>query len=142
MKIESIGKLFALGAMMGLVAVAPVRADDDETPLSEQMEETSAALKGLRKAPDFAAKAELARKGQESTLNSLKYLPKMFAGMKDEKVKAKATADYKRLVGQAYSLFAELEMAFLDEDDAKADAVVDKLKDLKKEGHDAYIEDE
>jgi hypothetical protein len=135
-------KLFALGAMMGLVAVAPVRADDEETPLAEQMEEVSGALKGLRRAPDFAAKAELARKGQEATLNSLKYLPKMFEGMKDAKEKAKATADYKRMIGLTYSLFAELEMAFLAEDEDKADEIVDKLKDMKKEGHNAYIEDE
>jgi hypothetical protein len=143
MKVESIGKLFALGAMMGLVAIAPVRADDDEeTPLGEQMEDVSRALKGLRKAPDFAAKAELARKGQTAVINSLKYLPVMFEGMKDEKVKTKATADFKRMMGQALMLFAELELAFLEEDEDKADEVVDKLKDLKKEGHNAYVEDE
>ena len=143
MKVESIGKLFALGAMMGLVAIAPVRADDDDqTPLGEQMGDVSGALKGLRKAPDFAAKAELARKGQTAVINSLKYLPVMFEGMKDEKVKTKATADYKRMMGQALMLFAELELAFLEEDEDKADEIVDKLKDLKKEGHNAYVEDE
>jgi hypothetical protein len=142
MKVESIGKLFALGAMMGLVAIAPVRADDDEeTPLSEQMEDVSGALKGLRRAPDFAAKAELARKGQEAILGTLKYLPKMFEGM-DAKTKARSVADYKRMIGLTYSLFAELELAFLAEDEDKADEIVDKLKDLKKEGHEAYVEDE
>ena len=144
MKIESIGKLFALGAMMGLVAIAPVRADDDEeeTPLGEQMEDVSGALKGLRKAPDFAAKAELARKGQTAIINSMRFLPAMFEGVKDEKEKVRMTADFKRMMGQTLMLFAELELAFLEEDEDKADEIVDKLKDLKKEGHNAYVEDE
>ena len=66
----------------------------------------------------------------------------MFANIKDEKEKAKATADYKRLMGLTLAGLGELELAFLNEDEAKAEEIVDKLKDLKKEGHNAYIEEE
>lgn len=144
MKIESIGKLFALWAVLGLVGIAPVVADDDEeeTPLMEEMGDVSSALKGLRRAESFADKAELARKGQAATINSLKYLPLIFKDITDEKKKVRATADFKRLIGQSLALFCELELAFLDENEEKAEEIVDKLKDLKKEGHDAYVEDE
>ena len=142
MKTEFIGKLFALGAMMGLVAIAPVKAEEEDTPLTGQMEEASGALKKLRRAPDFAAKAALAREGQAAILKSMEYLPAMFKSITDEAEKTKATADYKRLMGLTYAAFAELELAFLAEDEEKADEVIDKLKDLKKEGHNAYIEDE
>ncbi len=143
MIIDSIGKLFALWAVLGLVGIAPVVAEDDEdTPLMEEMGDVSSALKGLRRAENFAEKAELARKGQTATINALKYLPLIFKDITDEKKKVRATADYKRMVGLTFSLFCELELAFLDENEEKADEVVDKLKDLKKEGHDTYVEDE
>ena len=67
----------------------------------------------------------------------------MFKELKDgSKEKAKATADYKRLMGLALAGLGELELAYLNEDEAKADEVIDKLKDLKKEGHNAYIKEE
>lgn len=142
MKKETFGKLFALCALIGLVGIAPVAADDDETPLAEQMETVSGSLKKLRKAEGFEAKAALVRDAQAACVKSLQYLPAMFKDMKDAKAKAKATADYKRLMGLTLAGLGELELAFLNEDEAKADEAVDKLKDLKKEGHNAYIEED
>lgn len=139
---DSIGKLVSLVAVMGLTGISPVLAEEDETPLAEQMEDVSGALKGLRKADGFAAKAELARKGQAACIKALQFLPVMFEGIKDEKEKTRVTADYRRMMGMMLSGLAELELAFLAEDEDKADEVVDKLKDLKKEAHNAYVEDE
>ena len=141
MKKETFGKLFALCALVGFVGVAPVVADD-ETPLAEQMDTVSGSLKKLRKAENFEAKAALMRDAQAACIKAMQYLPAMFKDMKDEKEKAKATADYKRLMGLTLAGLGELELAFLNEDEEKADEVIDKLKDLKKEGHNAYSEED
>ena len=142
MKKETLGKLFALCALVGFVGIAPVMGDDDETPLGEQMETVSGSLKKLRRADGFEAKAVLARKAQTSCIKSMQFLPAMFKDMKDAKEKAMAIADFKRLMGLTLAGLGELELAFLAEDEDKADEVIDKLKDLKKEGHNAYIEEE
>lgn len=122
-----------------LGAFNPALADD--TPLAEKMDVISGSLKGLRKAETFAEKAQLARDAQAAAIGSLEYLPMIFEKVTDEKDLANKTADYKRLIGLTYSKLAELEMAFLAEDEAKADEIVDQLKDLKKEGHTEYVED-
>jgi hypothetical protein len=142
MKTERIGRLFALVALVGFVGVAPVTADDDETPLGEQMETVSGSLKKLRKADGFEPKAALVRDAQAAIIKSLQFLPAMFKDIKDAQAKAKARADFTRLMGLALSGLGELELAFLNEDEDKADEVLDKLKDLKKEGHKAYIEED
>jgi len=141
MKNELFGKLFALCALVGFVGVAPVVADED-TPLAEQMETVSGSLKKLRKAESFEAKAALMRDAQAACIQSMQYLPAMFKNIEDAKEKAKATADYRRLLGLTLAGLGELELAFLNEDEEKADEVIDKLKDLKKEGHNAYIEED
>ncbi len=105
------------------------------------MKVVSKSLKGLRKAKTADDKVKLVREAQVATLNSLKYLPKMFVSLKDGKAKAKATADYRRLVGLSYVKLCELELAFLEGDEEKAGKVTKELKGLKKEGHKAYIED-
>ena len=127
-------------AAMAMLASGSLRAD--ETPLAEEMDVVSSALKGLRKADGWEAKAELAREAQQGCLNGLKYLPKTFEQMKDAKEKAKATADYERLMGDAYSALCQLESAFLEEDQDAADEAMDLIKSLKKEGHTKYEDDE
>lgn len=132
-------KTLAVAFVMGMATMTPVVGDD--TPLAKEMDGLSGALKGLRKAETWADKVALAQEGQVATLNSLKHLPVIFNDIKDVAEKNKATADYKRLIGLTYVGLCELEMAFLAEDEDKADVAIDKLKELKKEGHRAYIED-
>lgn len=129
-------KTFALAAVLGFSPMTHVAADD--TPLAEQMEEVSKSLKLLRRAETNADKVVLVQKAQVATLKGLEFLPASFKNIKDKDVLAKATADYKRLTGLAYVGLCELEMAFLAGDEDKADDAIDKLKDLKKEGHKAY----
>jgi len=132
-------KILAVVFVMGLATTAPVVGDD--TPLGKEMDGLSGALKGLRKAESWAAKVALVQEGQVATLNSLKHLPVMFKYITDLAEKKKATADYKRLIGLTYVGLCELEMAFLAEDEDKADVAIDNLKELKKEGHRAYIDE-
>lgn len=130
-------KTFALVAVLGFAPMTHVAADE-ETPLTEQMEAVSKSLKLLRRAETNADKVVLVHKAQAATLKGLEFLPASFKNIKDKDALAKATADYKRLTGLAYVGLCELEMAFLAGDEDKADDAIDKLKDLKKEGHKAY----
>ncbi len=133
-------KTLALASVMGLGMLAPVYADDDETPLGEEMETISGSLKKLRKAETTAEKVELVQAAQKSAIKSLAYLPLIFKDLKDEKEKAKATADYKKMLGQTYVKLCELELAYLAGDEDKADEIKGELKDLKKEGHEKYTD--
>lgn len=144
MKNEMIAKVLALFVLLGSVGVAPVMAEDDkpETPMGEQMDVLSGSLKGLRRADGFEAKAELARKAQAALIKAMQYQPAIFNDIKDPKAKAVASADFKRLMGLTLAGLGELELAFLNEDEEKAEAVADRLKDLKKEGHEAYVKEE
>ena len=133
-------KSLAIATVMGFGMVSPSFADEDETPLAKEMDTVSGSLKGLRKAETTADKVALVQAAQKASLKSLEYLPAIFKDVKDAKELAKGTADYKRLVGLSYVALCELELAFLAEDEAKAEEIVEKLKELKKEGHQAYTE--
>lgn len=138
MRLASFQRMAAV-VFSGLMASSLlVLADDDETPLGEQMSEISSSLKGLRKAESWEAKAELAREAQKACIASLEYLPKIFADISDEKEKAKATADYKRLIADSLSALCQLEVAFLAEDQDAVDEAMSLIKGVKKEGHKKY----
>ena len=139
MKVNFTIKTLALVSMMGFAGLAPSYADD-ETPLGEEMSTLSSSLKKLRKAKTTEDKVALVHTAQEAALNSLKYLPIIFKEIKDEKEKAKATADYKMMSGQVYVKLCELELAYLAGDEEKADEIRGQLKDLKKEGHEKYTD--
>jgi len=123
----------------------PVMADGDEkdTPLAEAMGESAKALKSLRKIDknDWTAAAKAARTAADGCRKGMAYIPALVKEMPEGKEKIKAIADYKRLMGLSYSALCELELAYLDEDQAKVDAAMSKVKAGKKEGHKKY-EDE
>lgn len=131
-------KTLAITSVLGLGMLVPVHADD--TPLAEEMDVLSGSLKKLRKAETAAEKVDLVHAAQKATIKSLQYSPMVFKDIKDEKEKAKATADYKRLIGLTYAKLCELEMAYLAGDEEKADEIKGELKDLKKDGHEKYTD--
>ena len=131
-------KTLAITSVMGLGMLVPVHADD--TPLAEEMDVLSGSLKRLRKAETAAEKVELVHAAQKATIKSLQYSPMVFKDIKDEKEKAKATAGYKRLIGLTYAKLCELEFAYLEGDEDKADEIKGELKDLKKDGHEKYTD--
>ena len=138
MKFNLLIKTFAITSVLGFGMIVPVYADD--TPLAEEMDVLSGSLKKLRKAETAAEKVDLVHAAQKSTIKSLQYSPMVFKDIKDEKEKAKATADYKRLIGLTYAKLCELEMAYLAGDEEKADEIKGELKDLKKDGHEKYTD--
>lgn len=147
MKKESLHKLFALVATVGVLGVAPVaQAADDEPPLAEAMDEMSGALKSLRRLardPErWTKSAEAIRGGVDACIEAMKFVPAEIEAMADGPEKLKAMADSRRLMGLTLAAYCELELAFLAEDEAKADEIIEKLKDLKKEAHEKYNKDE
>ncbi len=133
----------SLGAA-SLCLVAPVVADEeDHTPLGEAMEQSAKALKSLRTIDkaDWAGGAKAARVAADGCRKGMAYEPAMLKEMPEGKEKAKALADYKRLMGVCYAALCELELAYLDEDQAKVDAAMSKIKSVKKEGHKKYEDD-
>lgn len=146
MKTESISKLFALVAVIGVAGFAPTTAKADDTPLGKEMDAISASLKGLRKLKReddrWTASAALIREGQAACIRSMALVPKEIEDLEDGVAKTKAISDNKRLMGLVLAALCELEVAHLEEDEDKIEEVTDKLKDLKKEGHEKYYTDE
>ena len=121
--------------------VLPVRGEE-ETPLAKQMEALNDAFKAFRKETDPGKGAALARDAQQAVVKGMAENPAMLAKMPDGPAKAKAAAEYRKMMGRLFVLLCEAEEAFLDgkaEDVAK---IVASLKDLKKAGHDKFMEEE
>ena len=146
MKTDSMRKLVALVVATGFVGMAPMAAVADETPLGEEMEKVSGALKSLWRLSKtderWTASAVRMREAQTACIKALAHLPARIEEMPKGVEKAKAAADYKRLMGLSLALFAELEVAFMDEDEATVGELLDKVKDIKKEGHEKYEDDD
>lgn len=121
--------------------LAPLGAEE-HTELENQMDAMDDAFKGFRRETDPVKGATQAREAQATALKSAMELPAMVKAMPDGPEKAKASAEYRKMMGKLFVAFCEAEEAFLAgkmEDVAK---VVESLKDLKKAGHDKFIEEE
>jgi soluble cytochrome b562 len=123
--------------------VLPVFAQDKEdTPLGKQMDAFNSAYKAFRKETDMAKGATQARDAQQAVIKGLGEIPAMLAKVPDGPAKAKAAAEFRKMMGKALVTLCEIEEAFLS---GKADDVakgVATLKEMKKAGHDKFIEEE
>ena len=128
-------------AWMMVGSTALVKADD--TPLGKEMGAMNDAFKALSKETDPVKGAALAREAAEASLKGIPLTPVFITDMiPDPKEKAKAVADYRKMMAQAFIVFCDIETAFID---GKMDDVAKLVKDakaLKKEGHNKYIEEE
>lgn len=131
--------LFPLLAM-GLVALSPLRADD--TPLGEQMEVLNDAYKAFRRTDDAAEGAKLAREAQEAVLKGIVMTPELVETGGHQKSKEEAMADYRHQMGSLFVALCEIEKAFLAKDMDKVQELIRPIRDAKKAGHDAFMEDE
>lgn len=118
----------------------PVHADD--TPLGKQMEVMNDAYKALRKETDSAKGAALAREAQQAAVKSMAELPAMLAKMPDGPEKTKAAAEYRKMMGRCFVAFCEVEEAFLAGKPQEVEKLVAALKEMKKAGHDKFMEEE
>jgi hypothetical protein len=129
-----------LMACAALVAAPVLMADD--TPLAKQMEAMNDAYKAFRKETDPAKGAALAREAQAAVVKSLSESPAMLAKMPEGPDKAKASAAYRKMMGQLYVTLCEVEEAFLTGNTAEVAKLVEAMKEMKKSGHDKFMEDE
>lgn len=123
--------------------VLPVFAQDKEdTPLGKQMDAFNTAYKAFRKETDSAKGAAQARDAQQAVIKGLGEAPEMLAKMPDGPAKAKASAEFRKMMSKVLVTLCEIEEAFLagkPDDVAKG---VTALKEMKKAGHDKFIEEE
>lgn len=130
--------LFSLAAT--LVFVQPSMADD--TPLAKQMEAMNDAYKAMRRETDPAKGAALAREAQDAMVKGIVELPEMVKGMPEGPDKAKASAEYRKMMGNLIATLADMELAFLNNDMAKVKEIVESMRDIKKQGHDKFMEED
>ena len=123
------------------LAAAPVLQADD-SPLGKQMESMNDAYKAFRKETDPSKGAALAREAQTAVARGLAELPELVKKMPDGPEKAKASAEYRKMMGKLYVTLCEVEEAFLVGNTDKVAEIVESLKEMKKSGHDKFMEDE
>lgn len=133
-------KLILCGFAATLMFALPVQADD--TPLAEQMDVMNDAYKAMRRETDPAKGAELARQAQDAMVKGIVELPEMVKAMPDGPDKAKASAGYRKMMAGLIATLADMELAFLNNDLEKVNEIVGAMRDIKKEGHDKFMEDE
>ncbi len=133
-------KLILCGFAATLMFVQPSMADD--TPLAKQMEAMNDAYKAMRRETDPAKGAALAREAQDAMIKGVVELPEMVKGMPEGADKAKASAEYRKMMGSLIATLADMELAFLNNDTAKVKEIVESMRDMKKQGHDKFMEEE
>ena len=123
-----------------LATPLPLRADD--SPLAKEMEKLDDAYKAFRRETDTVKGAAAAREAQGSVLKAIPQVPSMLEKMPAGEAKDKALAAYRTQMGKLFVALCEVESAFLAKDLDAVAKLVDTLKAGKKEGHDAFVEEE
>jgi soluble cytochrome b562 len=137
MKIKLILCGFAASLMFVQSGVA-----EEETALGKQMEAMNDAYKAMRRETDTAKGAALAREAQDAMVKALIESPELVKAMPDGADKAKASAEYRKMMGSLISTLASMELAFLDNDLDKVKEIVGTMRDMKKEGHEKFMEED
>ena len=114
----------------------------DHTKLGEQMESMDDAFKGFRREKDPVKGAAQAREAQEYALKSAMEFPEMLKAMPEGADKAKAMLEYRMAMGKLFLTFCEVEAAFVAGNMEEVTKLVDSIKDMKKAGHDKFMEEE
>jgi soluble cytochrome b562 len=135
-------RIFLIGSA-ALFLLAPMSAvADSDSPLAKHMEALDDAYKGFRREKDPAKGAAQAREAQQALIRGFAEIPTMLAKMPDGPEKEKAAAQYRTMMAAVLVKLCEVEQKFLTGDIAGVETLVAGLKDLRKEGHDKFMEDE
>ncbi len=123
----------------------PARAaekDKEETPLGKQMEAIDDAFKGFRRETDPMKGAAQARDAQQAALKSAMEIPATLKAMPEGPDKVKALLEFRKMIGKLFVTFCEVEEAFLNGKMDEVAKIVTAIKEMKKAGHDKFIEEE
>jgi hypothetical protein len=134
-------QLMLFACLMGMSLPLCAEGDKPESPLARQMSELDDAYKALKKETDPEKGAAAARVAQQALVLGLAELPEMLKKMPDGPAKAAAVAEYRKLMGQSYVVFCEIEQAFLAGKIDQIEGLIENLKAIKKMGHQKFIED-
>lgn len=129
--------------LMALAAcwVLPLHAEEKETPLGKQMEAFNQIFKAFRKESDPTKCASLARDAQAEVVKTLAETPELVKKMPDGPEKAKAAAQYRKMMGKVYVALCEAEEAYLAGNVEEAGKILGSMREMKKAGHDKFMED-
>jgi len=136
-------KLIALMAVAAMAPMAPLQAED--TPLTEQMDAMNDVYKLLRRAarsgeygPEMIASVQEA---QTAVHKAMTMTPEFVETGGHPDGKEKAMAEYRKQMGELYVLWARMELAILNGDNAAIEEIIDGFRESKKQGHDQFMED-
>ncbi len=68
--------------------------------------------------------------------------PDLVTAMPEGPDKSKALAAYRKMMGNLIATLAEMELAFLNNDLEKVQEIVEQMREMKKQGHDQFMEEE
>lgn len=137
MKLKILLPAIAASAML----LQPTSAEEEHTPLGEQMEILNDAYKAFRREKDPEKGAALTREAQDSVIKAITLLPDTVTAMPDGPEKAKASAHYRAMMGKLIATLSDIELAFIDGDMEKVAEGVTAMRESKKTGHDKFIEE-
>jgi soluble cytochrome b562 len=136
-------QFFLLSCATGLMLMPAVAAEKhEESPLAKQMESMDDAFKGFRRETDPVKGAAQAREAQQAALKSALEIPELLAAMPDGPDKVKALLEYRKMIGKLFVTFCEVEEAFLNGKMDEVAKIVTSIKEMKKAGHDKFIEED
>ena len=135
-------KMILCGFAATMMFVQPGVAEDEDTPLAKEMDTMNSAYKAMRREEDPAKGAELAREAQNAMFKAIVEIPELVKAMPDGPDKAKASAEFRKMMGSLISTLASMELAFLDGDLEKVKEIVGTMRESKKGGHDKFMEDD
>ncbi len=125
---------------MGLLMM-PARAEED-TPLGKQMDAMNDAFKAFRRETDATKGAKEARDAQTAALKAAMEIPALIKEMPEGAEKDKACNEYRTMMGKLYVVLCEVEGAFLAGKTTEVAGIVDKLKEMKKTGHEKFVKED
>lgn len=135
--------------LAGLLLAAPFTATRfalaaEDTELAKQMEQMDDEMKKLRKSlkdpATNAASLEALTKLQQFTVAAKALTPAKAAEM-PEAEKAKFVTAYRKDMAGLLAAYAQIEVAVLDGDNAKAEELFKGLKKIEDDGHEKYSDE-
>jgi hypothetical protein len=132
-------------ATLCVTLTSSAQDDDAETPLVESMSELNSSLRSFRKAlkgeaPDKEAALTKILSMQAAIQISKLEVPEMASEMESEAGRS-LTISYRKDLIETQKELLSLEALILDGDFKAADGSIRRLLQMKKAGHDKYIED-
>jgi len=131
--------------MFGATLSTSARGEADDTPLQEAMGDLNSGLRSFRKAikgesPDKEAALTKILSMQAAIQSSKVETPEKAAGMSAEEGRELTKSYRKDLIALQKELLS-LEALIVDDDFKAADGSIRRMLEMKKAGHDKYIED-